>query len=173
MEVRSQLESWYESYSQELFNFLVYYNQTDDVDDLVQEVFIKAWKNEHTFQAKSSPKTWLFSIARRVSIDYFRKKKLMQWFRLRDGLIDSEKTPEEKLMNKESHLQLYNAINNLKRSYRDVVICKGIMELSTQETADVLQWNASKVDTTYHRAKAKLGNFLESKGRVTDHAKTK
>ncbi|MBX0359561.1 RNA polymerase sigma factor [Halobacillus sp. Nhm2S1] len=163
------LESWYEEYSQDIFNFLVYYNQTDDVDDLLQEVFFKAWKKRFTFKGDSSPKTWLFSIARRVSIDSFRKQKLKHLFRLQENPKDTD-TPEKRLMDKEEVIELYTAIRNLKRSYREVVICRGILELSTNETAEVLQWSNEKVDTTYHRAKTKLGETLNFRRRVSDEA---
>jgi len=82
-------------------------------------------------------------------------------------------TPEETLLNKEELAHLYETIYLLKSSYRDVIFCKGIFELSTKETAEVLQWSPSKVDTTYARAKSKLGDLLESEGKVRDHAETR
>ncbi|CDQ20333.1 RNA polymerase sigma factor [Halobacillus karajensis] len=164
-----KLESWYEEYSQDIFNFLVYYNQTDDVDDLLQEVFFKAWKKSCTFKGNSSPKTWLYSIARRVSIDNFRKQKLKNLFRLQENLEHVD-TPEKRLMDKEEIIELHNAIKSLKRSYREVVICRGILELSINETAEILQWSNEKVNTTYHRAKLKLGEILTFQGRMSDEA---
>lgn len=167
-----KLEDWYETYSKDVFNFLVYYNRSHDVDDLVQEVFIKAWRKEFSFRHTSSPKTWLLSIARRVSIDQFRKERLKSWLNINDEMKDTDQTPEEKLLNKEEDIQLYNTINELKRTYREVIFCKGIFELSTKETAEVLQWSPEKVDTTYYRAKLKLGDLLERKREGRNYAET-
>lgn len=164
---QGNLESWYEEYSQDVFNFLVYYNQTDDVDDLLQEVFFKAWKKRFTFKGDSSPKTWLYSIARRVSIDRFRKQRLKNLF-AHQGELHHSDTPEKRLVDKEEVMELYRAIRKLNRSYREVVICRGVLELSTNETADVLQWSKEKVNTTYHRAKSKLGEKLELQRRVSE-----
>ncbi|QSS98640.1 RNA polymerase sigma factor [Pontibacillus sp. ALD_SL1] len=165
----NQLKEWYELYSQHVYQFLVYYNRTDDVDDLVQEVFIRAWKHASSFKGKASLKTWLFSIARNVSIDRYRKKK---WERLIDRGESHEVglTPEEIVLNKEEDQRLYEAINSLKTKYRDVVICRGILDLSTKETADVLKWSTAKVDTTFHRAKEKLACVMNERG--IEHARS-
>ncbi|GGD21408.1 RNA polymerase sigma factor [Pontibacillus salipaludis] len=163
MDQEDQVKEWYELYSQHVYQFLVYYNRTDDVDDLVQEVFIRAWKHAPSFKGKASPKTWLFSIARRVSIDRYRKKK---WERLidRGESHDVGLSPEDIVLNKEEDQRLYQAINSLKTKYREVVICRGILELSTRETADVLRWSTSKVDTTFYRAKEKLASVMDERG---------
>lgn len=73
---RSQIEQWFMEYSNDLYHFLVYYTGKHDVDDLVQEVFIKALHNLHHFKGASSPKTWLISIARHLVIDLQRKHKI-------------------------------------------------------------------------------------------------
>ncbi|MFQ3544370.1 RNA polymerase sigma factor [Halobacillus rhizosphaerae] len=161
------LESWYEEYSQDVFNFLVYFNHTDDVDDLLQEVFVKAWRKAFTFQDKSSPKTWLYAIARRVSIDHYRKQKVKSWFRMQ-GEVQHNDTPEQRVLVKEEQSELYRAIGSLKHSYREVVLCRGILELSADETAEVLQCSPVIVNTTYHRAKAKLRDLLHAQKGVRE-----
>ena len=47
----------------------------DDADDILQNVFIKAWTNLATFQGKSSLSTWLYRIAINEALDFLRKKK--------------------------------------------------------------------------------------------------
>ncbi|MEH7300281.1 sigma-70 family RNA polymerase sigma factor, partial [Neobacillus drentensis] len=69
-----QFEELYEKYHQDLFSFLYYLvNSREQAEDLIQEVYIRIFKSYGTFQGKSSEKTWLFSIARHVAIDSFRK----------------------------------------------------------------------------------------------------
>jgi RNA polymerase sigma-70 factor, ECF subfamily len=89
-----------------------------------------------------------------VGIDEMRKRnrlrmKQMNWFR--DEQSDKE-TPEKILQLNENNKFLYQSIQSLKANYRDVVILRGIKELSVSETASVLNWNENKVRTTYHRA---------------------
>lgn len=160
------IESWYVEFSQDIHHFLVYYNRTADVDDLLQEVFIKAFRHHSRFKGEASPKTWLISIARRVSIDQARKRKVKNILPFKHEIqAESSPNPEEQMLLDERNNTLYACINQLKQNYRDVVICKGIMELSSIETADVLNWSREKVDTTYFRAKKKLREMIETQGR--------
>jgi len=63
---------------------------------------------------------------------------------------------------------LYEAINELKPNYRDVILLRGIAELSSQEAGQVLGWTENKVNVTFFRAVRKLnerlkeGEYLES-----------
>lgn len=73
--VRETISEWFYLYSNDVYNFLVYYTCTTDVEDLVQEVFIKAGRGLHSYKNQASPKTWLFTIARNTAIDEARKKR--------------------------------------------------------------------------------------------------
>ena len=163
--ISDKISEWFSLYNKDIYHFLVYYIGSSDVEDLVQEVFIRAIKGFDTFQKKSSPKTWLFSIARHVGIDEMRKRKRLRmkqmiWFR--DEKTDKE-TPEEILQLNENNRFLYQAIHSLKVNYRDVIILRGIKELSVSETASILNWNENKVRITYHRAlktlQKRIGGF--------------
>ncbi|NYE06400.1 RNA polymerase sigma-70 factor (ECF subfamily) [Bacillus niacini] len=148
------ISEWFYLYNKDIYHYLVYYIGSSDVEDLVQEVFIRAIKGFDTFQQKASPKTWLFSIARHVGIDEMRKRnrlRMKEWISFRDEQSDKE-TPEKILQLNENNKLLYQAIQSLKANYRDVIILRGIKELSVSETASVLNWNENKVRTTYHRA---------------------
>ena len=149
-----KISEWFSLYNKDIYHFLVYYIGSSDVEDLVQEVFIRAIKGFDTYQKRSSPKTWLFSIARHVGIDEMRNRKRLRmkqmiWFW--DEKTYKE-TPEEILQLNENNRLLYQAIHSLKVNYRDVIILRGIKELSVSETASILNWNENKVRITYHRA---------------------
>lgn len=67
----------YEKYHQDIFQFLYYLvKDREQAEDLVHEVYIKVLKSYSSFEGRSSEKTWLFSIARHVAIDFFESKKL-------------------------------------------------------------------------------------------------
>jgi RNA polymerase sigma-70 factor, ECF subfamily len=157
MNAKHTISEWFYQYSDDVYNFLVYYTGTRDVEDLVQEVFIKAGKGLQSYQGRSTPKTWLFSIARNVAIDEGRKKKnkLNQTsFLFEDTYVEqqSASTPEQLLLKQEEHQALYDAISKLKKTYREVLILRGIQDLSVQETAQILGCKETKVRTNYHRA---------------------
>jgi len=56
---------------------------------------------------------------------------------------------------------LYAAINALKPNYRDVILLRGISELSSQEAGQVLGWSENKVNVTFYRAVKKLNERLK------------
>jgi RNA polymerase sigma-70 factor, ECF subfamily len=158
MDKKERIEEWFLRYAKDIKNFLIYYTNQSDVEDLVQECFLRAWKGFDRFAEKSDPKTWLIAIARNVAIDMARKKAL--WSYLPDTIWatikSNEPTVETSLILQEEMQELYKAIQQLKRSYRDVIILRGIMELSVAETARILGWSETKVSVTLHRALAKL-----------------
>ncbi|RPF52171.1 RNA polymerase sigma factor [Aquisalibacillus elongatus] len=154
------ISDWFQNYHQDVYNFLVYYTGRRDCEDLVQEVFIKALRGLDHFNGQSNPKTWLFSIARNVAIDESRKLKrrgLDRTSPLEESPEPSTvKTPDDFLQEQETQQQLYQMIEKLRDSYRDVLVLRGIKDLSVYETACVLGWSESKVKTTYLRAKKAL-----------------
>ncbi|GEL78490.1 RNA polymerase sigma factor [Tenuibacillus multivorans] len=154
---RSEIISeWFQQYHQDVYNFLVYYTGKLDTEDLVQEVFIKALNGIDRFDGRSSPKTWLFSIARNVAVDESRKQKRRGSGRTvtldKAPEVRSDRSPEDILQDHELKRQLYESIQSLKSNYREVLILRGIKDLTVAETAAVLGWSESKVKTTYSRA---------------------
>ncbi|MCC3356044.1 RNA polymerase sigma factor [Bacillus sp. REN16] len=154
------ISDWFHQYSDDIYNFLLYRLGKADVEDLVQEVFIRAMKGLHTFKGNSNPRTWLYSIARNIAIDETRRRNRNKWRTMLS--LDSsheprtDRTPEQLLHLSEENRALYKAIQSLKSSYRDVIVLRGIKGLSVQETAEILQWSENKTRSTYHRAKIAL-----------------
>lgn len=154
-----RIEQWFLAYSNDVYRFLVYYTKRTDIDDLVQETFIRALKASQQAEIEN-PKTWLFAIARNVAIDEKRRTKLISWLPdiFLQHLVSRDITPEESLELSENKRLLYDIIHQLKRSYRDVLILRGIKGLSSKETAEVLGWSEAKVNLTMHRAMKAVQN---------------
>lgn len=151
------ISDWFYLYSQDIYNFLVYYTGTRDVEDLVQDVFIKAGRGLGSFQNQSSPKTWLMSIARNIAIDHARKRQTkvsltaLPW---QDATITTptSDSPEQQVLDSEDKLALYHLINQQKKKFRDVLLLRGIQGLSVSETATILGCKETAVRTNFHRA---------------------
>lgn len=149
------IKQWYIDYSQDVYNFLVYYTGRKDVEDHVQDVFIKAINGFNKYKGDSHPKTWLFTIARRVVIDSERKKKWTKWLpfeKIAYQLKSTLKTPDELLHMKEDADEVYHSLNKLRKNYRDVLLLRIINELSVEDTAKIMQWTPQKVRLTTYRA---------------------
>ncbi|MEK5393181.1 RNA polymerase sigma factor [Margalitia sp. FSL K6-0131] len=164
MDSKKIISDWFHQYSDDIYQFFLYRIRPSDVEDLVQEVFIRAIKGLQSFQGNSSPKTWLFSIARNVAIDEIRKRKRNKWREPLANQVNIEPidhlTPDFFLELNEENKLLYKSIQSLKENYRDILILRGINELTTEEAAVILNWSDNKVRSTYHRAKKALQRQL-------------
>ncbi|MEQ6375974.1 RNA polymerase sigma factor [Bacillaceae bacterium S4-13-56] len=164
MDHKEIISEWFDLYGDDIFHFLLYRVGSSDAEDLVQEVFIRALKSYKHFENLSSPKTWLYSIARNVAIDEWRKRGSRKWKKLipldKSPEVVSYETPEFILDGNEETHRIFSAIRQLKPSYQEVTILRGVKELSIKETADILNWSESKVRSTQHRARQVLLEIL-------------
>ncbi|MFD1738598.1 RNA polymerase sigma factor SigX [Bacillus salitolerans] len=165
----------YEKYHHDLFQFLFYMvRNREQAEDLVQEVYIKVLKSYDRFEGKSSEKTWLFSIARHVAIDHFRKQKgwkqrLLETFDWSTQQVkDDSPLPEEVAMQNDEIKMMYQCLNYCSVDQRTVIILRYIQSMSIAETAGALGWTESKVKTTQHRAlkllKVHMEQLMEKEG---------
>ncbi|TYS55812.1 RNA polymerase sigma factor SigX [Sutcliffiella horikoshii] len=165
----------YEKYHQDVYQFLYYMvNNKEQAEDLVQEVYIKVLRSYDRFEGKSSERTWLFSIAKHVAIDSFRKQKgwknkLLETFDWNKQQVkDHAPLPEEIAVQNEQVQQMYRCLDKCKVDHRLVLILRYIQALTIQETAQILGWTESKVKTTQHRAlkvlKANMEELQEKGG---------
>ncbi|WP_335871489.1 RNA polymerase sigma factor [Bacillus sp. 2205SS5-2] len=166
-----EIKEWFSEYYNDIYNFLIYYTGAKDVEDLVQETFVKAVRNIHKYKGNSNPKTWLISIARNIAIDESRKRRKEEKKRFHLKQLNGERmtsnSPEEIVQLDEMKAELYLAMRRLRQTYYDVLMLRGINELSVQETAQALNWSKNKVNLTYHRAlkalEKKLGGIPDGK----------
>jgi len=154
-----RIEQWFDAYGSDVHHFLVYYVGHANVEDLVQEVFLKALRGIDRYEGRASPRTWLFSIARHVAIDHERKETVRRllFSRLaKDAPEPSRTEVDELFLQREDLRTAYRLIRKLKRSYRDVLLLRVLHEFTVEETAELLKWSKSRVNVTLHRALRKL-----------------
>lgn len=170
--LESQFNYFYQKYHRDLFNFLSYMVKDKvQAEDLTQEVYIRVLKSYGKFEGRSSEKTWLFSIARNVAIDFFRKQKcrreqftdpfLASFHNLQDG----RQLPEEIAMGKLEMQEIYICLERCTIEQRMVIIYRYFQCLSIAETADILGWSESKVKTVQHRTIKKLTKEMQKAGK--------
>lgn len=138
-------------------------------EDIVQEVYIKVLKSYQNFRGESSEKTWLFSIARHTTMDFFRKQqrqksKLASFFNKDQDLArikDHDPLPEEVAQLNDEMKRIYQLLDHCTLDQKNVLILRYIQSLSIHETAQILEWSESKVKTTQHRAIKKLQEMID------------
>jgi len=113
-----------------------------EIDDVVQEVFIKLHRSLHTFRGDAALKTFLIRMAINKSLDALRKRKRMRWMQpwAQDDPWEppSDDVSDAHLTSKEEMVHLRKAVDRLPEGQRAVVILRLIEEYSTEETARIL-----------------------------------
>lgn len=153
----------YRLYYLDVYKFIISYSgNQNDSEDLTQEVFIRVLKNLSKHNYSASTKTWIFSIAKHVVIDHYRKSKFT--IALKEGffkqLVSNERVPIDYVEHNELKNYVHETISKLKPNYRLVLILRGINEFSIKETAEILDFSESKVKVVYHRALKQLEQKL-------------
>ncbi|WP_391122272.1 RNA polymerase sigma factor [Psychrobacillus sp. L3] len=153
--LENKIDEIYRHYYLDVYKFIICYSgNQNDSEDMTQEVFIRVLKNLSKYDYSSSLKTWIFSIAKHVAIDHYRKTRFTTI--LKEGffkqLISNEKGPVEYAEQNETKIYINETISKIKPNYRMVLILRGINEFSIKETAQILNYSESKVKVVYHRA---------------------
>jgi len=160
------LEEWFEHYGEAVLTYIVLMVRDYNLaEDLTQETFLKAYKAQNHFQQNASVKTWLFAIAANTTKDYLRKKNPLKYYlNLTLHEPDEQPIPEQFVTMSETSEQLYLALQQLKPSYREVIVLRKLKEFSTKETAIILGWSESKVKMNLKRALEAMKIELNNRG---------
>ena len=144
-----------------------------EVDDLVQECFIKAFSALPSYSVDYAFSTWLYKIATNHAIDYLRKKKLStlsidQPVQTKDGEVEYELPdvsyrPDRHIVADERRLIIQEAIDGLPEKYHRVIVMRHQQEKSYAEIARELDLPLGTVKAHIFRARALLYKFLRDK----------
>ncbi|MEQ9103964.1 MAG: RNA polymerase sigma factor [Rhodothermales bacterium] len=116
---------------------------TQEVDDVVQEVFVKLHANMDTFRGDATLRTFITRIAINRSLDVLRARKRRRWLQAWGTSSDLESAggsveATDSVADAERNMALRRALNALPEKQRIVVLLRLVEELSTEETANVL-----------------------------------
>jgi len=158
-------------FEKKILNFILRISsfKKEEAEEILQEVFLKAWKNLNDFDKDLKFSTWIFTIARYETISHFRKtKSRFETFSPDLKIEDLEKISSKINIEKEIGLKIKQEkirkiINDLPTKYKEVLILKFLEEKTTKEIADILKKPEKTISTLIHRAKKLLKNNLNSK----------
>lgn len=147
--------------------------QKIETEDLVQEIFAKAFTSISTFKSEFSFSTWLYKIATNHCIDFIRKRRLSTYsldedYELEEDSIQREipdwsKLPDRELFEKQRNEIIHQAINSLPEHYRKVIIMRHFEEKSYEEIAKELKLPIGTVKVQIFRARELLYKKLKDK----------
>ncbi len=154
------------------FHVLKMVKDTEQVEDLVQEAFMKAFNNIQSYNTNYAFSTWLYRITTNHTIDYLRKRKLKTTsihnpIRTKDGEIEieisSDNETDRLIIRKERKAIIHEAIRNLPEKYRQVIEMRHLDEMSYDEIAEELDLPLGTVKAHIFRAREMLYKALKDK----------
>jgi RNA polymerase sigma-70 factor, ECF subfamily len=148
-----------------------------DAEEVVQDVFLAAFRKASSFEGRAALGTWLYRIAVNTALNKRRGKRaeveepledLLPTY-LDDGhrqgdrsflLADWSTMPDEILLSKEGRTVIRAAVERLPQHYRAVLLLRDVEELSSEEVAEVLGESVASVKSRLHRARMALREQL-------------
>ena len=172
---RKAIEVLVKRYLPSIYNFVRRFVGEEYADDVAQETFVKVWKHINRFDEKRNFKVWLFTIARHVSIDWTRKKKLTPFsvFEDEDGTFDVEDASPlamEIFQRKETAVALDKLLDELPLDRKTIILLHDSEMLPFAEIAEIVEKPMNTVKSQYRRAimvlrkKVKNGNAPKLQG---------
>ena len=132
----------------------------DEAEDVMQDVYVRAYEHLGDFEGRARFSTWLTKIAVHESLARLRKRHRYESFasQQEDPLMSthSPATPESQTIDREMRAVLEKAIDDLPDDFRAVFVLRAIEELSGAETAECLGIPEETVKTRLHRARGRL-----------------
>ena len=125
----------------------------DDIDELVQDTFVRAFSALDGFRGDSSFRTWLFTIERRLLLDRRRaEKRRGTSVELQEGTSATEYDALDNLLANESESAVKAAIDGLSPTQREVFLLRVVEGLSYKEIAEVAGTTEGAARVHYHHA---------------------
>lgn len=137
-----------------------------EVEDIVQDTFLKAFTKLHTFQEQSSFSTWLHRIAVNTALDFLKRAGRNPVQAVEDPELSAPPTrvsiaaPDADLEREEMARITHEVLEELPEIFRTVLILREFQDLSYQEMADVLGISIGTVESRLFRARARFKEAL-------------
>ena len=134
----------------------------DDTDDVLQNVFIKVWRNLENFKAESQLFTWMYRIATNESINFLNAKKKRAGIPLDDvsAFLANNLESDSYYKGDEIQTKLQKAILTLPDKQRIVFNMKYFDEMKYEEMSKILETSVGALKASYHHAVKKIETYL-------------
>ena len=145
-----------------------------DAGDIVQEVFLKVFRNVHMFRGQSSLRTWIYRIAvneahnrqrwifrhkhNEVGLEETAAPEAPRECNLRDG----DPSPYDRALSQEKHALIVQALTQINPCFREAVVLRDIEDLSYEEVAEILNISIGTVKSRITRGREALRQQLSA-----------
>ena len=170
---QSRFEKLYHEFQKLVYNVALNYLQnTEDAEEVTQDVFVKVYNSLGNFNQKSSYKTWIYRITINQCLDFLKQKNSQKRF----FIFGKKSQNEQEYLNKstfehpgilmeqqEDAKILFEIINTLTENQRTAFLLSKLDGVSNTEIAEIMQLSISSVESLIFRAKNNLKEKLADK----------
>lgn len=167
--VRNKNQDYYgeiiRRYQGKLFAYLYrLIGNKEETEDLLQNVFIKTFRNLHSFDTNRKFSSWIYRIAHNEAVNFIKRRYLKRFISWEDVSATKDKLemksmeddPVDIWLKKETVKEVDMAINKLPMKYKQVLLLRYYSDKSYEEISDILKKPVNTVGTLINRAKKKL-----------------
>jgi RNA polymerase sigma-70 factor (family 1) len=162
----SALRVIYNLYSKRIFFFINSYTYNKEIsEELVQDVFVKLWNNRKSLKTNASVKSYIYTIAKNLAIDFIRKKRMviLPIDSVNQMEISNNNEGELKLIIEQEESLLKQAVDNLPFRQKEVFELHRNYDLSYKQISEILDISVSAVEKNISSALKKLKYSLLKK----------
>ena len=134
----------------------------EDADDVLQNTFIKVFKNLNNFQGDSQVYTWLYRIATNESLTFIKKRNRTTHIsneELHESLV-TNLTSDPYFNGDDAQLKLQQAIDTLPTKQKQVFVMKYFDELQYNEISEIVGTSEGALKASYHHAVKKITEYV-------------
>ena len=165
----SAFERFVEHFRSKIFRHsMLVCGNPDDAEEVAQETLLKIFENFDQLRDPERVRAWVFRIAKNSCLLQRRKSVFAPQHELpldelppTSEVADDARLPDQQLQSGELRALLDHVITELPDAYRSVVLLRDLEELSTEETAQILDVSPDVVKTRLHRARAAMRQKLD------------
>ena len=157
-------------YESKLLRYIqrVIFVSKEDAEDILQEVFIKAYRNLNGYDSKYSFSSWIYRIAHNEAISFLRKKK-----KVIEGngdieifeRISSGEDIEDDFISELKRKEVRGLLSKLDPKYREVLILRYFEDMEYNEISDILHTSIGNVSSLINRGKSRFKMLIERYGK--------
>jgi len=151
----------YDRHVKNVYNRVRYLTPEIDVEDVTQEVFIAAFESLPSFRGDAKFSTWLRTLTNNKIAENYRKQSRKKETMQVDLELAEQKSDQSKASTLEDRITIRDALNNIHRSYREVILLRFAEEMHFKQIAEILGQNLEATKSLFRRAMSALGYELE------------
>ena len=156
-------DTLYYRYVKPIYNRIHYLIPETDVEDVTQEVFIAAAGSLPSFRGDALFSTWLRTLTKNKVAEYYRKQSRKKETMQVDLKCAEQHSDQSNASILEDRITLRNALNNLPKNYREVILLRFAEGMRFKEIANCLDQNPEAAKSLFRRAMSALQKEVEVK----------